>query len=471
MSSVAVHTHLSSIIEAVATGDRQALATRVQRAITRAEDASELLGQIGLLAMRGDPEGHTVLMLGAAAMLARKLIALRRVLGEDGEEQVSSASLVLQVLPAAAAAVQAGRDASLQYPTAIFPSALAEGETVASRMHQAIDEHDALLLERLLFGLYGTGADYRTISIRIYDALSETFEHDGHALLYAVRGAQVLDAGAWGEDAPHYLHWLAPHLPRQGREPAWLETVRSFLRQPEHSLESYRRRLAAPKNEHALPLRPLLHSAASPDAVCQGVYDALITHGASAGGIGSVLALAACDLVQKIDDGAGDLFLRAAHGLLYASATRLTCTQVQESEALPQLFTAACAIHALHAELGGQLTASRAIRSGLAGGGLIAPALLESMSEQIAAQQTDGALATAHRYIQLGYDPQALIATIGLQAARADPGAEQGHALQLILASGDEYLAWPGDLAGGPAEGFLQIALRAATRARRTTAV
>lgn len=469
MSSVAVHTHLSSIIEAVVTGDRQALATRVQRAITRAEDASELLGQIGLLAMRGDPAGQTVLMLGAAAMLARKRIALRRVLGEDGEEQVSCVSLVTQVLTAAAPVVQASRDASTDHPTAIFPSALAEGETVASRLRQAVDEHDAPLIERLLFGLYGTGADYRTLSIRIYDALSETFEHDGHALLCAVRGAQVLDAGAWGEDAPYYLHWLAPHLPRQGTEPAWVQTIRSFLRQPEHNLQSYRTRLAAPKNERALPLRSLLQSAAPSSAVCQAVYDALITHGASAGGIGSVLALAACDLVQKIDEEADDLFLRAAHGLLYASATRLIYTQVQESEALPQLFTAACAINALYTELGSQLTASRATRPGLAGGGLIAPALLESLSGQIAAQETAGAVATTHRYIQLGYDPHALFASIGLQAARAGQGAEQGQTLQLILAAGDEYLAWPADLAGTLAEGFLQIAVRAATRARRAT--
>jgi hypothetical protein len=470
MSSVTVHTHLPSIIEAVVAGDRQALATRVHRAIARAEDASELIGQIGLLAMRGDREGHTVLLLGAAAMLARKLIALRRVLGEDGEEQVSSVSLVTQVLTAAAAAVQAGQDAPSQYPKAIFPSDLAENEIVASRMRQAIDESDALTVERLLFGLYGTGADYRTLGIRIYDALSQTFEHDGHALLYAVRGAQILDAGAWGEDAPHYLHWLAPHMPRQGREPAWLESVRSFLREPQHGLESYRTRLAAPHNERALPLRSLIQSAASPTEICQGVYDALITDGASARGVGSVLALTACDLLQKIDETAHDLFEQTAHGLLSASATRLIYTQVQESEALPQLFTTACAIHALHTALGRQTVASRAARPGFTGGGLIAPALLESVSGQIAAQETEAALATARRYLQLGYDPQALIATIGLRAAQADPGADQGHALQLILASGDEFLAWPTDLAGGEAEGFLQIALRAAIGARRKVA-
>jgi hypothetical protein len=240
MSSVAVHTHLSSIIDAVAAGDRQAIASRAHQAIARAEDASELIGQIGLLAMRGDREGHTVLMLGAAGMLCRKLIALRRVLGEDGQEQASCVSLAQQVLAAATPAVLAGKDAPRQSSEAIFPSDLPEDETVASRLHKAVYARDALTVARLLSGLYGTGADYRTLGIRIYDAISQTFEEEGHALLYAVRGAQVLDTVAWGEDAPDYIHWLAPHLPLHGAEPAWLDALRSFLQEPQHHLDSYR---------------------------------------------------------------------------------------------------------------------------------------------------------------------------------------------------------------------------------------
>jgi hypothetical protein len=183
-----------------------------------------------------------------------------------------------------------------------------------------------------------------------------------------------------------------------------------------------------------------------------------------------VIALAAADLLLDVSESEDDLFVRASHSLLFASATRLVYTQVQETEALPLLFTAACAVHQLHTEREHQPTPVRAVRPGVSGGGLIAPALLESINEQIEAQQTDGALATARRYIQLGHDPHALLATIGLEAALANPGADQGHALQLILASGDEYLAWPKDLAGTRAEGFLQIALRAAARARRSGA-
>ena len=467
MSSVAVHSHLSTIIDAVAAGDRQTLARTAREAIARAEDASELIGQVGLLAMRGDSEGHTVLMLGAAGMFCRKLIALRHVLGEDVQEQANGVSLATQVLAAAAPAVKAGKDAPRTYPKAIFPSDLSENETVASRMHQAVYEHDALTVERLLFGLYGTGADYRAMLVRIYDAISQTFQEDGHSLLYAVRGAQVLDTVEWGEDAPNYLHWLAPHLPLHTEEPSWIEAVRGFLQEPQHSLESYRTRLAAPKNENALPLRSLILSDAPAPKVCQGVYDALIKNGASSRGVGSVIALAACDLLQNISDEDHDLFVRASHGLLYASATRLVYTQVQEVEALPLLFTAAAAINALYKELGTQSAPTRAARPSVIGGGLIAPALLESLSGQIEAQDVNGALATARRYIQLGHDPHALIAVIGLGAAQADSAADLGHALQIVLAAGEEYRAWPKDLTGTNVEGFLRIAIRAAAQARR----
>jgi aspartate oxidase len=83
MSSVAVHNNLSHFIDAVLAGDRQAIAQTAEQVLKRAEDSSELLGQIGLIAMDGDSEGHTVLTLGAASALCRKLIALRHAFGDD----------------------------------------------------------------------------------------------------------------------------------------------------------------------------------------------------------------------------------------------------------------------------------------------------------------------------------------------------------------------------------------------------
>ena len=456
----------------MAAGDSQGLASTAREVISRAEETSELLGQLGLCAMRGDSEGHAVLTLGAASMLCRRLIALRQAFGGDAQDQTRGIPLLIQAAMATASAVKAGKDVQIKKPKAIFPSDLAENETVATRMHQAVYGRDAATVEQLLFGLYGTGADYRTISIRIYDALSQTFQENGHVLLDAVRGAQVLDAVEWGEDAPNYIHWLAPHLPLNAEEPAWTEVVRGFLQESQHDLASYRTRLAAPRNENALPLRSLLLSDASTPQICQGVYDALMKNGASARGVGSVIALTACDLLQNIGDNDPELFVRASHGLLIASATRFVYTQVQEIEALPLLFTAAAALNALHKALGSQTAqtgAAGTARPSIAGGGLIAPALLESLGEQIAAQDVNGALLTARRYLQLGHDPRALIAAIGQGAAQADASADQGHTLQLVLAAGDEYLAWPKELARADAESFLRVALRAAALAKRNT--
>lgn len=466
MSSVAVQNNLASFIDAVVAGDSQELTRLAREVLTRAEESSELIGQIGSIAMRGDSEGHAVLTLGAASALCRWLIPLRHALGEDTSGQTIGIPLVVQALLAATPAVRAGKDAPQDYPQAIFPSEIPEEETVASRIHQAIYDGDVTMVERLLRGFYGTGADYRTLSLHIYEGISQTFQEDGHSLIDAVRGAQVLDAVVWGDDEPYYIHWLAPHLVLHTEEPAWMQVVRSFLQEPQHSLTSYRTRLAAPQNANALPLRSLLLSEATPEQVCQGVYDALIKNGASAPGVGSVIALAATDLLQNIGDDR-DLFVRTSHGLLFASATRRIYTQVQAVETLPLLFTAAVAINALYKDLSTQTAASKAERSSSAGGGLIAPALLESLSEQIEAQDIAAALASTRRYILLGHDTYALFGVIGLAAAQADASTDQGHTLQIVLAAGDEYLAWPKDLASTNIEGFLQVALRAATFAKR----
>ena len=129
-------------------------------------------------------------------------------------------------------AVRAGKEAQKEYPAPLFPSGLAEGQTVNSAMHDAVFGNDRTMVERLILGLYGTGADYRTMQIRVYDSISTTFQHAGHPLMFAVRGMQLLDAVEWGDRAPNIIHWLAPHLPLHTEEPAWVNPIRSFLSEP-----------------------------------------------------------------------------------------------------------------------------------------------------------------------------------------------------------------------------------------------
>jgi len=468
---------ISNLVDATVAGDSDQIIAVARELTQRGADAPELIGRVGVIAARGDSDGHTILTLDAASMMSRWLIALRYTLGEDTLNLTRGLPFLVQALVAAAPVVRAGKEAEthISYPTPLYPSGLQDGQTVNSAMHDAIFGNDATTVERLLFGLYGTGADYRTLEIRVYDGISTTFQNAGHPLMFAVRGMQLLDAVEWGDQAPDIIHWLAPHLPLHTSEPAWVDTVRSFLSDSIHSLDSYRTRIAAPKDEHALPLRKLILSEADTPQICQGVYNALIKEGASSHGIGSAIALTATDLMQRVEDGDREAFVHAAHGLLFTAAVRLVFAQTQEVEALPLLFTAASYLNALHKELAEQKAPAPAqptgTRSPILGGGLIAPALLDTLSEQLEAQELAAAFSTARRYIQLGHDVRSLFATIGLAAAKADATADQGHTMQIVQAAGEEYMGWPVTLTGINIEGFLHVALRAVAFAKRNILV
>jgi len=291
--------------------------------------------------------------------------------------------------------------------------------------------------------------------------------------MFAVRGMQLLDAVEWGDRAPNIIHWLAPHLPLHTEEPDWVHPIRAFLSEPSHSLASYRTRLAAPKEENALPLRRLILSDADTLQTCQGVFDALIKNGASPHGVGSIIALTATDLMQRIGDGDRNEFINAAHCLLFTAAVRLVFSQTQEVEALPLLFMAASYLNALHKELGEQTGTAQpaSTRSPILGGGLIAPALLDTLSEQLQAQDLTGAFSTARRYLQLGHDARSLFAVIGLVSARADATVDQGHTMQIVQAAGEEFIDWPITLTDTNIEGFVHVALRATTFAQRNSLV
>ena len=473
MPSVGMNTDISSLIDATVASNTDQIIAVARELTQRGADASELIGRVGMIAAHGDSDGHTILTLDAASMMCRWLLALSYTLAENTPDNTRGLPLLVQALAAAAPAVRAGKEEQKNYPAPLFPSGLAEGQTVNSAMHDAVFGNDVTMVERLILGLYGTGADYRTMQIRVYDSISTTFQNAGHPAMFAVRGMQLLDAVEWGDRAPNIIHWLAPHLPLHTEEPAWVNTARSFLSDSTRSLASYRTRLAAPKEENALPLRRLILSNADTPQICQGVYDALIKNGASSRGVGSVIALTATDLMQRVGDGDRIEFVNAAHGLLFTAAVRLVFTQTQEVEALPLLFMAASYLNALHKELGEQTVPAQpaSTRSPILGGGLISPALLDTLSEQLQAQDLAGAISTARRYIQLGHDAHSMFAVIGLDSARADAAADQGHTMQIVQASGEEYMGWPAALAETSTEGFVHVALRAAAFAQRNSLV
>jgi len=473
MPTIGMNIHISSLEDATAAGDSNQIIVIGRHLLEQGAPAAELLGRIGLVAAHGDSDGHSILTLNAAGAMSRWITVLTKMQGEDPSNHVRELPLLVQALVATALAVRAGANTQIAYPEPFFPSQLGEGHTVDEAMHEAIYSNDGKMVERLLFGLYGTGADYRTMEVRTYDGISTTLQNAGHPLMFAVRGYQLLDAVEWGHNAPPILHWLAPHLPLHTEEPEWVNPLRAFLANPSHSLAGLRTRLAAPKNENALPLRTLILSRADTTQVCQGVYDALVTNGASSRGVGSIIALAATDVMQHVGDGNRQAFVQSAHGLLFAAAVRLVYAHVQDIAALPLLFTAAAYINALNAQLGqaSNTMPMPAIPMTPSGGGLIASSMLESLSEQLDAQDVNGAYATSRRYLRIGNDPRALFATIALLAAQADAAADQGHSLQIVQAAGEEFMAWPPTLADTNLDGFLHIALRAAAFAKRNDLV
>ncbi|HLX57655.1 MAG TPA: hypothetical protein VKR83_11575 [Ktedonobacteraceae bacterium] len=472
MPTIGMGVDISTLIDAIVAGDTANTAhitADARELLERGAPAAELAGRVGMVAAHADPDGQAILTLNATAVLSRWVASLSQAIGEDQYSHLQELPLLVQALTATAPFVKAGLATHDTYPEPLFPSGLPEGKTVDDMMREAVDHNDALQVERLLFGLYGTGADYRTMQVRTYDGIATTFQNDGHPLIFAARGFQLLDAVEWGDRTPNILHWLAPHLPLHSPEPAWVETVRVFDGDPSHSLASLRVRLAAPRDVNALPLRSLILSDADTTAVCQGVYNALMQGGASSYGVGSVIALAAADLLQTIGDDDRDAFVHLAHGLLFAGAVRLAVKHIQDVAILPLLFTSAAYVNTLHKERTQQVNVPQPslAPTSFYGSGLIPSTLLETLQQQLQAQDLPGTLATAGRYRRLGHDPRAIFATIALAASQTNAAADSGHTLQIVQAAGEEFMAWPAALSETNIDALLQTALRATIFAKR----
>jgi hypothetical protein len=466
MAAVDVETDLLPLVDVVASGSLDQIIATARSYLQRDSTVDILIGHIGMIAAHGDPIGHRTITLAAASMLSRFVSWIPASIDTLEPTKERALPLFVQALKVAMPILRAGREAQLHvvYPHPLFPSELIDShKTVNDVMREAIERDDALLAERALLGLYGTGADYRTMQARAYESISTTFQDGGHPLMFTVRGFQLLDAVEWGDRVPNIIHWLAPHLPLHpgNDEPDWIKTVRAYTKEPAHSVTGIRTRLSAPKDENALSLRELILSEANTTQVCQGVYNALINGEASPQGIASVIALTAAEIIQRVGDEDQDLFLRAAHGLLFAAAARLVFRQIQDVEVLNLLFTSAAYIHALQKEI--PVQQQQAIsKMSTAGGGLIAASQLETLSSQLAAYDLQGAHATAQRYLKIGHDARALFGTIGLMAARIDTESVQGHNLQLVQAAAETFLTWPKTLANIDIDILLQVTLRAA---------
>src|SRR6266700_8025219 len=212
MAQVEMYVDLSRHTNAVIAGDRAEIIAAARELLQYGEKVDVLIGRLGMVAAHGDPDGHNTTTLAAAAMLSRMVHFIPQPVDSSEPMGEHGLSLLVQAASAASPSIRAGHTITPLYPRPMFPSELPEGSTVNEKLHEAIYGNDAQLTERLLFGLYGSGADYRTMEVRAYDSIATTFQDAGHPLMFALRGFQLLDAVEWGDRAPNILHWLAPHL-------------------------------------------------------------------------------------------------------------------------------------------------------------------------------------------------------------------------------------------------------------------
>jgi hypothetical protein len=476
MSAIEMRVDLSTLVDAIVNGDKSHIIAAARAHLLAGEAADVLIGRIGMIAAHGDQDGHIITTLAAAAMLSRYLRFIPDPLNPESSAVATERALPLfaHALLVAAPAVRAGFQAQEHYPEPSFPSELLDsGKSVSDAIKEAIEHNDALQVERLILGLYGTGADYRTMQVRTYDGIATTFQNAGHPLIFATRGFQLLETVEWGDRAPHIIQWLTPHLPLQHNndEPDWVKALRNYVADKAHDVSSIRTRLAPSKDEGALSLQQLILSNTDTSGVCQGVYDALIKDGASPRSVASVIALAAAKIALRCGENDPAAFIQAAHGLLFASATSLVFRQVQDIDVLTLLFTAAAYVNALHQEITEPQEAVQAIATSRAAGGLIADSQLEALTVQLKSSDFAGALHTVQRYLSLKHDPRPLFGTIGLAAALTEVDSDQGHALQIAQAASEEFMAWPRSLASTNSEVLLKVALRAALIGQRDPAI
>jgi hypothetical protein len=476
MAAIELRLDLSDLIDAVIDGDNTRAISITRDLLEQNRNADILIGRLAMAAINADTDGFVVQTLAAIAMLARFLQARPAPLDTQVPPQTRSLPLFIRAFQIATPTVRAAANTEITTPSGFAPSGLFDsGKTVNDVVNDAVQQGDELMAERALLGLFDTGADYRTLEARAYEAISTTFKNGGDPLLSAYRAFQLLDVIEWATPTPIVLHWLSPRITGKpgAEQPAWSEEVRHYTAEPVHSLAVIRTRLSAPKEESALPLRPLVLSNASTTQVCQGVYDALITGEASPQSVAAVIALAASDLLQQVrdDDRAG--FNSVARGLLFASATHNAFHQIQDVEALNLLFTAAAYVNALWKQLAAQAQGSTppatSTTSSVAGGGLIAVSQLEALEDQLKNKDIRGAHATVQRYLNLGHDPRALFGTIGLIAAENDATLDHGSSLQVIQSIGDEFVHWPRSLRSTSINSFVDAALRTAAFGQRDT--
>lgn len=468
--SVKHTTDYAPLIDAVASARVSHIAREVFHLLRKKVSPFFIIGQVGVPAAWGDTEGHPLCALAAGGHIADWMRSIPSSGEADDDERrlIATALPLTLALALAAQAVHAGQRAQVELPAPLFPANISHPQGMGGALREAVCAGQINRTQQLLLGYYATGTDYRSYLTNVYQAITEHYTGDGHTLIFAHRSSQVLDMAGWANKLPPFIFWLTPHLATSQPDAPFLSEVQAFLRDPAHDLKPLRTRLAPANNAAAgVSLRQTILQGAL-EETCNAVLAALL-NGAKPPAVGSVIALAAARRFLNTAESDPAAVLRAAHGLLVASAARTAVTQIQDVEALPILFIAAAAVNALR-DVEQVETAKTSVPSARTGsslvGGILAPVLLRTLERQIESGDDQDAQASTRRYLQLGHPARGLVATIASVACQGDASADQGHVLLLAQAAAEEYLALPPQLQN-EGEALLAVGVRVATHRSR----
>src|SRR5437763_9157125 len=126
MTAIEMRVDLSALVDALVSRNNDQIVAIAREHLRDGEAVDVLIGRIGLLAAKGDADGHTVITLSAAAMLSRLLYTIPLPLEGNGQVHERALRLFVQALLVAAPAVQAGLTRPVNYPSPLYPSGLQE---------------------------------------------------------------------------------------------------------------------------------------------------------------------------------------------------------------------------------------------------------------------------------------------------------------------------------------------------------
>src|SRR5258708_7923680 len=116
MAGIEMRVDLSTVVDALVGGNESQIIAAAHEHLQQGEAADVLIGRIGMIAARGDSDGHTITTLTAAAMLCRLLHTIPQPLEGNVKASEWAFPLFVQALFVAAPAIKNGYKKRIALP-------------------------------------------------------------------------------------------------------------------------------------------------------------------------------------------------------------------------------------------------------------------------------------------------------------------------------------------------------------------